>query len=39
MRISRAVVLGGVCIGLVLPSGMMQAAHFHRLKGPERIPA
>jgi hypothetical protein len=29
MRISRALVLGSLCIALVLMSGMIQAAHFH----------
>ena len=35
MRISRALVLGGVCIALVLLSGMIQAAHFHGLAGAD----
>lgn len=34
VRISRALVLGSVCIALVLLSGMVQAAHFHGLTGP-----
>jgi hypothetical protein len=29
MHISRALVLGSLCIALVLMSGMIQAAHFH----------
>lgn len=35
MRISRALVLGSVCIALVLLSGMIQAAHFHGLAGAD----
>ena len=29
LRVSRALVLGSLCIALVLMSGMIQAAHFH----------
>jgi hypothetical protein len=29
LHVSRALVLGSLCIALVLMSGMIQAAHFH----------
>jgi hypothetical protein len=35
LRISRALVLGSLCIALVLMSGMIQAAHFHASAQPD----
>jgi hypothetical protein len=35
MRWSRTGVLGGLCIALVLLSGMIQAAHFHASAQPD----
>jgi hypothetical protein len=35
MRISRALLMGGLCVALVLMSGMIQAAHFHASAQPD----
>ncbi|HKR26215.1 MAG TPA: hypothetical protein VJS11_02130 [Acidobacteriaceae bacterium] len=35
LRISRALLLGCICIALVMLSGMIHAAHFHSLAGPD----
>jgi hypothetical protein len=35
LRISRALVLGTLCIALVMLSGMIQAAHFHPADQPD----
>lgn len=35
LRISRALLIGSVCIALVLLSGMIQAAHFHPSGQPD----
>jgi hypothetical protein len=35
MRISRALLMGALCVALVLVSGMVQAAHFHASAQPD----
>ncbi|MGC2618683.1 MAG: hypothetical protein WA414_06535 [Acidobacteriaceae bacterium] len=35
MRISRALLMGVLCVTLVLLSGMVQAAHFHASAQPD----